>query len=84
MSFQEYRGPPEGAELILLQDWTRYCICSADDSGPLYPVLASILRFYAKDSESWNAVIRTLVQHGADVHAPVRRSFSCFDQSEYL
>ena len=84
MHFQAYRGPSEGAELILAQDLGRYYICSADDSGPLHLVLASILRFYAKDSESWKAVIRTLLRHGAVVRAPVRQGPSCLDQSEYM
>ncbi len=84
MWFREYEGPPEGAELILSQDLARYDICSADDSDPLYPALASILRLYAQAPESWESVIRTLIRHGVDVHAPVRRDLSFLDQSEYL
>lgn len=61
MWFQEYEGPPEGAELILSQDLTQYYICSADDSDPLYPALASVLRLYAKNSELWEHVIRILI-----------------------
>ncbi len=50
----------------------------------IYPVLASTPCFYAKDFESWKAVIRTLLQHGADVYAPVQQGFSCLDQFGYL
>lgn len=58
--FQEYEGPPENAELILSQDLTQYYTCSADDSDPLYPALASVLRLYAKIFELWEHVIQYL------------------------
>lgn len=83
MWFQEYDGPPEGAELILSQDLTQCYICPPDDGDPLYPALASTLRLYAIDPKPWEPVIRTLIRHGADVHAPVRRNLSDLDQSEY-
>ena len=84
MWFQEYHGPPEGAELILSQDLAHYHICNPDDGDPLYPALASILCLYAKDPKPWEPIIRTLVRHGVDVHAPVRRDLSYLDQSGYV
>ena len=83
MWFQDYKGPPEGAEIILSQDLAQYYICSADDADPLYPALASVLRLYAKNSGPWDSILRTLIRHGADVHAPVRRKLAYLDQSEY-
>ena len=81
--FHRYKGPPEGAELILSQDLARLYIRFCDKNDPLYPALASILRLYAKDSKSWEPVVRTLVRCGADVHARVRRDLTYLDQSEY-
>lgn len=84
MWFQEYEGPPEGAELILSHDLAHYYLRPTDDVDPLYPPLASILRLYAKDSRLWESVTRTLIRLGVDVHAPVRRDLSYLDQSEYV
>ena len=83
MWFRDYDGPPEGAELILSQDLAQYWIRSADKTDPLYPALASVLRLYAKDSRSWEPVVRTLIRHGADLHAPVHRSLRDPDQYKY-
>ena len=82
--FHEYEGPPEGAQLILSQDLAKYYIRSRDDSDPLYPALASVLRLYAKSSVPWGPVVRRLIRSGANVHARVRRNLSYLDQSEYL
>ena len=81
--FYEYDGPPEGAELILSQDLAKYYIRFWDDSEPYYPALASVLRLYAKDAQSWEPVIRTLIRSGADVHAKVLRDLTFLDQSTY-
>ena len=81
--FYEYTGPPEGAEFILSQDLAKHYIRFQDDSDPLYPALASILRLYAKRPEPWESVIRTLIRSGADVHAKVRRDLTFLDQSTY-
>ena len=83
MWFQEYDGPPEGAELILSQDLAQYHIRSADDEDPCYPALAGILRLYATDPAPWESIVRRLIRYGADVHAPVRRDLTDLDQSEY-
>ena len=72
--FDDYDGPPEGAELILSQELAQYWISFADKTDPLYPPLASVLRLYAKNSRSWEPLVRTLIRYGADIHAPVRRS----------
>ena len=81
--FYEYTGPPEGAEFILSQDLAKHYIRFQDDSDPLYPALASILRLYAKRPEPWESVIRTLIRSGADVHAKVFRDLTFLDQSTY-
>lgn len=83
MWFEDYDGPPEGAEIMLSQDLARYYISSADDGDLLYPALASILRVSAKDFGPWESIIRTLVRSGTNVHAPVRRRLSYLDQSQY-
>ena len=82
--FCEYDGPPEGAELILSQDLAKYHIRFPDDSEPLYPALASILRLYAKDPQPWEPIVRTLIRSGADIHAKVRRNLTLLDRSKYL
>ena len=84
MWFRQYKGPPEGAKLILSQDLARYYISSADDDDPLYPALAAILCLYAKNPGPWDSVLRTLIRYGADVHAPVLRDLNFLDQSEHL
>ena len=81
--FCEYKGPPEGAELILSLDMAKYYIRSQDDSEPLYPALASILQMYAKAPEPWEHVLRTLVRSGANIHAKVNRDLEFLDQSNY-
>ena len=81
--FCEYKGPPAGAELILSQDVAKYYIRSKDDSDPLYPALASILRLYAKAPEPWEPVLRTLIRSGANIHAKVHRDLEYLDQSKY-
>ena len=81
--FCEYKGPPAGAELILSQDVAKYYVRSQDDSDPLYPALASILRLYAKSPEPWEPVLRTLIRSGANIHAKVHRDLGFLDQSKY-
>ena len=81
--FCEYKGPPEGAELILSLDMAKYYIISQDDREPLYPALASILQMYAKAPGPWEPVLRTLVRSGANVHAKVHRDLEFLDQSKY-
>ena len=83
MWFREYDGPPEGAEFMLSQDMSQYYICSTEDTDPLYPALASILRLYAIDSKPWESVIRTLIRYRVDIHAPVRRNLRRSDKSEF-
>ena len=81
--FCEYKGPPAGAELILSQDVAKFYVRSQDDSDPLYPALASILRLYAKSPKPWEPVLRTLIRSGANIHAKVHRDLGFLDQSKY-
>lgn len=50
MWFPEYKGPPDGAELFLSQNFAKGLPSSTDNSDPLYPALTSVLRLYAKES----------------------------------
>ena len=88
MYFEEYRGPPEGIELILSEYPAQYDKYSTDDGyGPMYPALAAILSAYGRDPSwesnlpsSWESTLRVCLRRGADLHAPVRRSR--FDMSQ--
>ena len=73
--FQGYRGPPEGAELILSEYPVQYDRRSLDDDyyGKGYPTLAAILRAYAREPSPWESILRALIRRGADLHARVRR-----------
>ena len=72
--FQCYRGPPEGAELILSEYPVQYDRRSLDDChGEGYPTLAAILRAYAREPLPWESILRALIRRGADLHARVRR-----------
>ena len=72
--FQGYRGPPEGAELILSEYPVQYDRRSLDDYyGEGYPALAAILRAYADEPLAWESILRALIRRGADLHARVRR-----------
>ena len=72
--FQCYRGPPEGAELILSEYPVQYDRRSLDDCyGKGYPTLAAILRAYAREPSPWESILRALIRRGADLHARVRR-----------
>ena len=81
---QEYRGPPEGMELILSEYPVQYDMRSTDDGNcSIYPTLAAILRAYAENPSPWEPVLRALVRRGADLHAPVRRDRGDMDQIGY-
>ena len=72
--FQQYRGPPEGAELVLSEYPVQYDRRSLDDhSGEDYPPLAAVLRLYADEPSAWESVLRALIRRGPDLHARVRR-----------
>lgn len=82
--FQGYRGPPEGAQLILSEYPVQYDM-SPTNGGcvSIYPTLAAVLRAYAKEPSSWESVLRTLIRRGADLHAEVPRNREDMKQIGY-
>lgn len=70
-----YRGPPQGVELILSQQYEL-------EDGPAQGValgsahhFATAVRNYGKGNTAWEPIIRKLIQKGVDIHDLVNQAF---------
>ena len=77
-------GPVEAAEFMLLQELIPSESDASDGEDP-FPILATALREYGRESSTWESFLRLLLRKRVDLHGPVPREFLVVEErNDYL